>query len=76
MITLRDRGDYLQFVCGEQGCGSPLEVTYLGLDPAIPRLHFRCTGCGGTDVFKIAEARKFPYAPSGTNEPIDPHDLD
>lgn len=50
--------DYVHFVCAD--CKESAVVTYLGLDPVIPRLKVECPECHKTDTWKIFSAHDFP----------------
>ena len=55
IIKLIPSIDYIHFVCGkceEEAC----EVDYLGLDPSIPLLKFKCPKCGDLGTWKLEGA--------------------
>jgi len=42
-VKAERRSDYLQFICID--CGGQLICKYLGYDPSMPRVLFKCENC-------------------------------
>jgi hypothetical protein len=53
--------DYLHLVCIK--CDEDAVITYLGLDPSIPRIRVACSKCGVQHTWKLFNARDFPGLP-------------